>query len=462
MIQTSSVSSRSRSAPLPLSVSQTRLWHLSQFAPDSPAYNELVTIRKTGPLDVEALRHALTDVLARHEVLRTAFTTIAGVPHQFVRNPAGVDLPLIDLTHLSREDALHRAAEIAATDTLRPYDLTERLIRPQLIRITEEDHRLQLGLHHLVFDSTTLQRVVLPELMALYRSYAAGLPSSLPDPQAQYADYTMWELDWVRGPETASRISKWRVKLAGSTPTELPLDHPRPSCPSFAGGTMPLAIEHTTVEGLRRAAREAGGTLFHALAAAYAWWLHLYAGSTDVVFGTTHDLRDGADLLAVAGNCVTPVALRCGVSGEEPFSALIGRIRRVVTEALSDAVPFDALIDGLGVPRDPRNGRLFHTQLLFQWPLTPPADEWSLHAMDADVRDAVGSATCDVSIELEQRPDGQVVGGFVFSADVFDRETVREMASLWCRLLDAVAAEPGIPLAEQHAVTTLPRPHVGA
>jgi amino acid adenylation domain-containing protein len=453
VILTSSVSSRSRSAPLPLSVSQTRLWHLSQFAPDSPAYNGLFTIRKAGPLDVEALRRAFTDVLARHEVLRTTLRTIDGVPHQFVWNPADVELPLTDLTHLSRDDALRRAAEIAAADTLRPYDLTERLIRPQLIRITEEDHRLQLGLHHLVFDSTTLQRVVLPELTALYRSYAAGLPSSLPDPQAQYADYTVWEHDWVRGPEIASRISKWHAKLAGSTPTELPLDHPRPPCPSFAGGTIPLAIEHTTVEGLRRTARVTGGTLFHALAAAYAWWLHLYADSTDVVFGTAHDLRDRADLLAVAGNCVTPVALRCGVSGEEPFTAFVGRIRRVVTEALSDAVPFDALVDGLGVPRDPRNSRLFHTQLLFQSPLTSLAGGWSLHAMDADVRDAVGSATCDVSIELEERPDGQCVGGLVFSADVFDRETAREMASHFCRLLDALAAEPGIPMAEHDLVT---------
>jgi amino acid adenylation domain-containing protein len=451
--ETRSVSWRSRSATLPLSASQTRLWHLSQLAPGSPAYNELVTIRKAGPLDVEALRRALTDVVARHEVWRTAFRPIDGVPYQFVRKPAEVDLPLIDLTHLSLEDAVQRATEIAVADTLRPYDLAKGLIRPRLIRITEDDHRLQLGLHHLVFDGTTLQRVVFPELTALYRSYATGVPLSLPDPQAQYADYTTWELDWVRGPEISGRIAKWRSRLAGSTPSQLPLDHPRPPCQTFAGGTIPLAIEHTTAEGLRRAAHAAGGTLFHALAAAYAWWLHLYADSTDVVFGSAHDLRDREDLLAVAGNCETPVVLRCGVSGEEPFTALVGRIRRVVTEALSDVVPFDTLVAGLGEPPDPRNSPLCQTQLLFQSPQTSPADGWSLHVMEADVRDAVGSADFDISIELEDRPDGQVVGGFVFSADLFDRETAREMASHWCRLLDAIAAEPGIPMAEHDLVT---------
>ena len=452
MTETHLVGGRWQSAPLPLSVSQTRLWHLSQLAPYSPACNELVTIRKAGPLDVEALRRALTDVVARHEVLRTTFRAIDGVPHQFVRKPMDVELPLVDLTHLSLEDALHRTTEIAAADTLRRYDLAEGpLFRPRLIRITEDDHRLQLGLHRLVCDETTVQCVLFRELTDLYRNYAAGSPLSLPDPQAQYADYTMWELDWVRGPEVASRITQWRNRLAGSTPSQLPLDRPRPPHQTFAGGTIPLAIEPTTAEELRRAAG-AGGTLFHALAAAYAWWLHLYADSTDVVFGSTHDLRDREDLLSVAGNCVTPVVLRCGVSGDEPFTALVGRVRRVVTEALSDAVPFDTLMDGLGVPRDPRNS-LFQTLLQFQSPLTSPPDGWSLHAMEADVRDAVGSAKFDISIELDERPDGKVLGGFTFSADLFDRETAREMASHWCRLLDAVAAEPGIPMVEHDLVT---------
>ena len=238
--ETRSVTSRSGSSPLPLSVSQTRLWYLSQLAPDSPAYNELITIRKTGPLDVEALRRALSEVVARHEAWRTTFRTVDGVPHQFVREPAEVDLTLTDLSDLGPEDAVHRATEIAAADTLRPYDLADGpLIRPRLIRITEDDHRLYLGLHHLVFDGTTLHRVVFPELTALYRSYAMGVPSSLPDPQAQYADYTMWELDWVRGPEIASRIANWRKRLAGSTATQLPLDHPRPPRQTFAGGTIP-------------------------------------------------------------------------------------------------------------------------------------------------------------------------------------------------------------------------------
>ena len=209
----STVTSRTASGPLPLSASQSQPWYLSQLAPDSRAFNEVIEIRKTGALDVEALRRALSAVVARHEALRTTFDCVEGVAHQIVREPAEVDLPLSDLSDLGAQDAVARAVEIVAADSLPAYDLADGpLIRPRLIRITEDDHRLYLGLHHLIWDGLTLNRVVFPELVALYRSYAMGVPSPLPEPQAQYSDYTMWELDWVRGPEIAKRIARWRSR----------------------------------------------------------------------------------------------------------------------------------------------------------------------------------------------------------------------------------------------------------
>ncbi|OBI05579.1 hypothetical protein A5679_13430 [Mycobacterium scrofulaceum] len=416
--------------------------------------HEVVTIRKTGPLDVEALRRALTEVVARHEAWRTTFTTVYGSPHQFVREPAEVELPLTDLSELSREDALRRATEIVAADTQRRYDLANGpLVRPRLVRIAEDDHRLYLDLHPLICDGSTLRRVIFPELAALYRSHVIGTRSPLPEPQAQYAEYTTWELDWVHKPEMAERIDRWRRRLAGSAPTQLPLDHPRPKCPSFAGGTIPLTIEPATVASLRQAALAAGGTLLDALVAAFAWWLHLYVDSTDVVFGSQVDLRRPDELPEVAGCCVTAVALRCDVSSEESFTAMVGRIRSVVSEAASDAVPLDTLLDGLGLSRDPRTNPLFQTALLLQPGLTAVADDWSLHE-EAGIRDAVGSAKFDLSIKLDERPEGHVVGGLVFSTDLFNRETAREMALHWLRLLNAVAAAPEILMAEHDLVSS--------
>ena len=229
----------------------------------------------------------------------------------------------------------------------------------------------------------------------------------------------------------------------------MPLDHPRPSRQTFDGGTIPLTIDHATVEGLRIAARAAGGTLFHALAAAYAWWLHLYSESAEVVFGTPHDLRQRSDLFSVAGYAVTPVVVRCEVSAEESFTSLVSRTGRVVTEALSDAVPFETLVSSLGVARDARSNPLFQTSLVLEPQLTSPADDWSLHLMETDVRDALGSSKFDVSIELDERPEGDLTGRFFFSTDLFDRETAQEMLSHFCRLLQVVAAEPGM-LMDEH------------
>ncbi len=439
---------------MPLSVSQSQMWYQSQLAPDSRMLNEVVEIRKTGALDMDALRRALSEVVARHEALRTTFDLIDGVPHQIVQEPMEVDIPISDFSDLDGAAAVARAIDVVTADSMQPYDLAVGpLIRPRLIRIADNDHRLYIGLHHLIWDGLTLNRVVFPELVALYRSYVTGVPSPLRQPEAQYADYTQWELDWVRGPETAKRIERWRDRLADVTSTQLPLDHPRPSCQTFAGGTIPLTIDHDTVERLRDAARTAGGTLFHALAAAYAWWLHLYSESDEVVFGTPHDLRQRSDLFSVAGYAVTPVVVRCNVSGDESFASLVSRTGRAVTEALSDAVPFEALVGGLGVARDARSNPLFQTSLVLEPQLASPADDWSLHLMETDVRDALGSSKFDLSIELDERPEGHLAGRFFFSTDVFDRPTADEMLMHFCRLLEVVAAAPELPMGEHDLLT---------
>ncbi|BBX70970.1 condensation domain-containing protein [Mycolicibacterium psychrotolerans] len=430
-----------------MSVSQKQLWHLTQIQPDSRAHNEFVIIAKEGALDVGALRRAFTEVVARHEAWRTTFRDVEGEPYQFVHEPVDVEMPLTDLSHLGLGQALRRAADIATANTLQPYDLARGpLIRPRLVRLSDGRHRLQLSLHQLVFDPTTLHRIVFPELVALYRSFTEGVSSSLPCPLAQYAAYTTWELDWVNRPDAAARIERWRSRLHGVTPLQMPLDHPRPARQRVTGGTIPLTVDRTTVERLRRSACSAGGTLFDGFATAYAWWLHLQTGSEDIVFGSAYDLRQLGDLSAVAGYCVAPLVLRCAVYADDSFCSLVDRIRNTVIDAARDAVPFASLIAGLDIPRDPRNHPLFQAALSFQPRRATTAEGWSLDAMECAVHDALGSSTFDISVELDERYEGHVVGRLVFNADLFDRATAREMASNWYEAISAVARVPDLPL----------------
>jgi non-ribosomal peptide synthetase component F len=241
-------------------------------------------------------------------------------------------------------------------------------------------------------------------------------------------------------------VQRWRERLDGAPATQFPLDHPKPPLQTFTGGTLPLTIDHTTVEGLRNAARAAGGTLFHAVAAAYAWWLHLYGESNEVVFGTVHDLRQRSDLFSVTGYGVTPVVLRCEVPADETFTDLVRRTGRVVTDAVSDAVPFETLVSALDVERDLRSNPLFQTSLVLEPQVTSPADDWSLHLMETCVRDRLGSSKFDLSIELDERPEGHLVGRLFFSTDVFERTTAREMLTTFLRVLDMVVAGPDKPM----------------
>ena len=179
---------------VPLSVDQEALWYLSHLAPASPVYNEAVSIRKDGPFDVDAFRLAFNEFVRRHEAWRTTFATVKDEPTQVVNPPTVFELPVLDLSQLPTDEAEHHAVQLAADEAKRPYDVEHGpLLRPRLVRIAEDDHRLYLAMHHLVFDGVTLYRVLLPELVALYDAFAAGQPSPLPEPILQYGDYAEWE-----------------------------------------------------------------------------------------------------------------------------------------------------------------------------------------------------------------------------------------------------------------------------
>jgi len=437
------VTRRREDGPAPLSVAQEQLWYFSQLAPENPVYNEAASIRKDGPLDLDALTRAFNEIVRRHEIWRTTFAIEGGRPLQVVHAPQAFDLPLIDLSSLAGPEREPAATRLVAEEARRPYLLTEGpLVRPLLVRFAEDHHRLYLAMHHLVFDGVSLYRIILPELVALYEAFTAGLTNPLTNHHLQYADYATWELAWAGSDEMLRRLSYWRRRLEGAPSLELPLDHPRPPRQRFRGGMEALLLNSDLTSGLREIARDAGCTLFQVICAAFAVLMHRYSGQDDVVFGTMADLRLRPELESMVGYCSTPLVLRVDLCDDPTFRELLGRAREEILGALANVVPFERVVRDVQPTRDPSMNPVYQAMVVLQPPVVASDSSWATHGMDVAVGNALGHAKLDLHLELEESPEGHVSGRLIYNSDVFDQVTAAGMAGHMVRLLEGIVEDP--------------------
>jgi amino acid adenylation domain-containing protein len=441
-----SIPRRSAEGPAPLSVGQEQIWFFERLSPELGVYNEGASIRKTGELDLGALRAAFNHVVRRHEIWRTTFPLADGTPVQRVEaEAAGYELPLTDLTHLPPPLRMPEAIRLATEDARQPYKLgVGPLVRPRLVRLAEDDHGLFLAMHHMVFDGVSLYRVLLPELIALYKAYASGLHAELPALAVQYSDFAQWQHDRWERPEVAQRVAYWCRQLHGELPDQLPTDHERPSVQRFRGAIKQLEIERELVSTLRQLARHERASQFMVLASAFTVLLHRYSGQNDIVFGTPIDDRDRPELQGMIGFCLNAVVLRVDAGGDPSFRELISRVREVTLEAVANEVPFERLVRELQPRRDPSRNPLFQVMFGIEPPVPDPDPEWSLHQME----EGVGTAKFDLYLELDERPEGHISCRFVYSTDLFEQETIARMKDHWLNLLRRIAAEPDRPISQ--------------
>ena len=435
---------------------QEQLWYFSQLAPDNPVYNEAVTIRKRGVLDLDALRAAFNEVVLRHDIWHSTFQVVDGEPWQVVSPAPTYELPVLDLSGLPTVEAESRATRLAAADAMRPYDLERGpLLRPLLVRFADDDHRLYLALHHLIFDGGSLSQTILPELIALYDEFAIGGVSPLPSDPVQYAEYATWEREWTTGLQFAKRIEYWKQHLAGAPALALPLDRARPALQAFHGGTEPMHIDAESARRLREVGRSNGATLFQTLASVFAVLLHRYTGEQDIIFGTVANLRQRLRDEHVVGCCVTPLVLRIDVGDDPLFTRLLGRVRGDLVDALDNKVPFERLVRALHPLREAGANPICQAVFVLEPKVGAVTPTWSLDLTANEVDDAIGHAKFDLSVELDERPGGDIAGRLIFNTDIFNRETVRRMLSHWDTLLEGVIDNPLRPISELPLLTAV-------
>jgi non-ribosomal peptide synthetase component F len=434
-----------------LSYSQERLWFLDRLDPDSPAYNIPGSVRLLGDLDVPAFQKTLAVLVARHETLRTRFAVGPdGGPVQLIDPPHCPLLPVVDLSGLEPERCEAAAAAQAREEACRPFDLVSGpLLRALLLRTGPDEHLLLVTLHHIVGDGWSLG-VLVRELSELYRARLEGrepTPSELPELPVQYADYAVWQRQWLSGPALAGQLAYWRERLAGApTALELPADRPRSPLQGARGALLPVTLPAGVGEDLEALARRAGATPFMVLLAAFDALLLRWSGQEDLLVGSPIAHRTRLETEGLIGFFVNTLVLRAEMAGNPSFSELLGRVRSTALGAYAHQdLPFEKLVEELAPPRDPSRTPLFQVALALQnvapLVLELPGLEIEQLMMDS------GTAKFDLTLMFSGAGES-LSGALEYRLELFDPPTVKRFIAQLGILLEDAVVRPGRPVLE--------------
>jgi amino acid adenylation domain-containing protein len=431
----------SRPRTVPASFAQERLWLLDRMHGAGTAYNLHGILRIPGALDHPALERAVGEMVRRHEPLRTVFAEVDGAPVQVIAPFAGFTLPVEELPGADRAAVRRRANEEAA----RTFDLAAGpLFRALLLRIAPDEHVLLTCMHHIVSDGWSVG-VLNDELAQLYDAFRRGLPSPLPEPAYQYADYATQQRERMRGAALERELAYWRGRLADAPALlELPTDRPRPPVQSHRGAIHRVRLDPARVERLEALARREGATLHMVLLAAFTVLLSRWAGTDDVAVGSPVAGRGRRELERLVGFFVNTVVLRTDLSGDPPFREVLRRVRTAALGAYAhQELPFERLVAELRPERSLGHTPLF--QVMFTFDAPNPVDE-PLPGMEALPLDPdTGTSKFDLALALEAKPEG-LRGVLEYAADLFDAATIERMATHLLRVLDQAGHDPEIRL----------------
>lgn len=426
----------------PLSFGQQRLWFFQQMDPDGALNVIGLPVRLQGPLNVPALDRSLSEVIRRHEVLRTCFPVFENQPVPLVLPPQSLSLHAHDLTHLPHEEREAEAQRLIGIEVNRPFDLQQGpLFRGRLLRLDAEDHVVLLTVHHIVFDGWSTG-VLIREVGALYAAYVSGAESPLQELSFQYGDYARWQRQWLEDKLVKEDLEFWRRQLAELPPLlELPRDHPRPSVQSFRGGHETIELSRELLDGLKTLSRNEGVTLFMTLLGSLQTLLYRYTGQPDIPVGSPISGRTSAETESLIGFFVNTCVFNSRLSGNFKFKDLLKQVREVVLEAHAHQnLPFERLVEALQPERNLSYSPLF--QVMFALQNTPLQSE-RLPGVNLSILEYETDRTqgFDLTLILIETDRG-LIGTFEYDSSLFEARTIRRIINHFKSLLQAVITEP--------------------
>ncbi|HEU4881057.1 MAG TPA: amino acid adenylation domain-containing protein [Longimicrobium sp.] len=435
-----------RSAAIPLSFAQQRLWFLERLGDLGSTYHIPARLRLHGELDRDALVGALDRIVARHEALRTTFAEVDGVPQQRIAPAEASGFTLVQHDLNGAADAEAELQRLLSEEARAPFDLERGpLFRGRLIRLAADDHVLLITMHHIVSDGWSMG-VLVGELSALYAAHVQGREADLPELPVQYADYAAWQRGWIRGELLDRQASYWERALAGAPELlELPTDRARPQKQDFAGDSVDVALDEELTAALKALSQRHGATLFVTLLAGWATVLARLSGQDDVVVGTPSANRRRREIEELIGFFVNTLALRVDLSGAPTVADLLGQVRARALEAQRNQdIPFEQVVERVSPARSMGHHPLF--QVVFSWQNAPDVrlDLPALH-LGPVPGPAHETAKFDLTLTLSESGD-RIVGGLNYARALFERATVERWVGYLRRVLEEMVADERRPV----------------
>jgi non-ribosomal peptide synthetase component F len=450
------IPARPTAEPVPLSFAQQQVWLHAKMAGDVPIYNEAITIYRLGALDLKVFEHCMVEIIRRHEIWRTTFDTVNGDPIQVVRPaPDRFHVEMTDFRHLKESERDREARRLATENAQKPFDLVKGpLLRAIVVRLNEDEYRVYMTFHQLVFDAVSAYRVFVPELSTLYEAFSVGQPSPLPEPTLQYGDFAFWEQKTFADKTQSSQLLFWRENLSGELPLlPWPNHRPRPDYETHRGNVQRFRFDPAVIPALRAFCRQEGVSSYMTLLASYVALLNRYTAQEDIVIGGLSAGRRWPEVELLAGDFVNPLALRVDVSGDPTFRELTKRVMSVVLDALAnEQFPFKKVVESLQLRPDPSRNSIFQIILSQQPRLASVCQGWNLATEEV----SNGSSKMDMMIVVDERPDA-ISGPITYNADLFEPSTVTSMVEHWQKLLAGGLANPDSNISELPLLTDTER-----
>ena len=424
------------------SFAQQRLWLLDKLLPNGAVYNVPRVFRLAGTLDVLALRGALNGLVRRHEALRTRFALESQGPMQVIDAVLELPIEVEDLESLPPSMREAEARRLAQVEAQTPFDLERGpMLRLRLLRLSQTEHWLLMTLHHIVTDGWS-SGIAVRELSALYRSIRLSEPSPLAPLPVQYADYAVWQREWLQGDVLEQQLAYWRPALANLPVLDLPTDRPRPALASFRGRKVNFEIDEQLTAQLKALARTERVTLFMTLLAAFQVLLNRYSGEEDVAVGVPIAGRVRPELNGLIGFFVNTLVLRGDLSGEPTFREYLARVRARALDAYAHQdLPFEKLVEELRPRRDLSRNPLFQVALAMQ---NTPQGDLDLDGLDVTVLQDVDGESAKFDLQLSVTEVAGILGmRFEYATDLFDASTIDLLIVHWRTLLEGIVADPG-------------------